>query len=140
MLREIVLMKDYICRVYVCCSRLASSKSPTIHQTLNSYISEALDHAPSLVVLDDLDSIIASPNNSEDYHSSPSSTLLMGFLIDILDECEVLPSAFYCYSHLIDRYFCSCFHLDESVMYCLYESCIPMIVGLITYLWSIFLS
>ncbi|KAJ9560434.1 hypothetical protein OSB04_005594 [Centaurea solstitialis] len=52
------------------------------------YISEALDHAPSLVVLDDLDSIIASPNNSEDYHSSPSSALLMGFLTDILDECE----------------------------------------------------
>ncbi|XP_024973056.1 peroxisome biogenesis protein 1 isoform X2 [Cynara cardunculus var. scolymus] len=54
--------------VYVCCSRLASSKSPTIHQTLSS--------------------IIASPNNSEDYHSSPSSTMLMGFLTDILDECE----------------------------------------------------
>ncbi|XP_024973060.1 peroxisome biogenesis protein 1 isoform X5 [Cynara cardunculus var. scolymus] len=74
--------------VYVCCSRLASSKSPTIHQTLSRYISEALDHTPSLVVLDDLDSIIASPNNSEDYHSSPSSTMLMGFLTDILDECE----------------------------------------------------
>ncbi|GKB92839.1 peroxisome biogenesis protein 1 [Tanacetum coccineum] len=75
--------------VYVGCSRLASSKSQTIHQALSSYISEALDHTPSLVVLDDLDSIIASPNNSEDHHSSSSSTLLMEFLTDILDEYEV---------------------------------------------------
>ncbi|CAH1443171.1 unnamed protein product [Lactuca virosa] len=75
--------------VYVGCSKLASSKSQAIHQALSSYISEALDHAPSLVVLDDLDSIIASPNTSEDNHSSPSSTLLMEFLIGILDEYEV---------------------------------------------------
>ncbi|PWA68876.1 peroxisome 1 [Artemisia annua] len=74
--------------VYVGCSRLASSKSQTIHQALSSYISEALDHTPSLVVLDDLDSIIASPNNSEDHHSSSSSTLLMEFLTGILDEYE----------------------------------------------------
>ncbi|KAL7616859.1 hypothetical protein Lser_V15G00299 [Lactuca serriola] len=75
--------------VYVGCSKLASSKSQAIHQALSSCISEALDHAPSLVVLDDLDSIIASPNASEDNHSSPSSTLLMEFLIGILDEYEV---------------------------------------------------
>ncbi|KAK1427175.1 hypothetical protein QVD17_15858 [Tagetes erecta] len=74
--------------VYVGCSRLASSKSQTIQQAVSSYISEALDHAPSLVVLDDLDSIIASPNNSEDHHSSSSSTVLMEFLIGILDEYE----------------------------------------------------
>lgn len=74
--------------VYVGCSRLASSKSQTIHQALSSYISEALDHTPSLVVFDDLDSIISSPNNSEDHHSSSSSTLLMEFLTGILDEYE----------------------------------------------------
>ncbi|KAI3671694.1 hypothetical protein L1987_87434 [Smallanthus sonchifolius] len=74
--------------VYVGCSRLASSKSQTIQQAVSSYISEALDHAPSLVVLDDLDSIIASPNNSEDHHSSSSSTVLMEFLTGILDEYE----------------------------------------------------
>ncbi|KAJ0805322.1 putative AAA+ ATPase domain, ATPase, AAA-type, core, aspartate decarboxylase-like domain superfamily [Helianthus annuus] len=76
--------------VYVGCSRLASSKSQTIQQAVSSYISEALDHAPSLVVLDDLDSIIASPNNSEDHHSSSSSssTVLMDFLTGILDEYE----------------------------------------------------
>lgn len=75
--------------VYVGCSKLASSKSQAIHQALSGYISEAFDHAPSLVVLDDLDTIIASPNNSEDNHSSPSSTLLMEFLTGILDEYEV---------------------------------------------------
>lgn len=89
MLREIVLMDGYFLRVYVGCSRLASTKSQTIHQALSSYISEALDHAPSLVVLDDLDNIIASPSNSEDHNSSSSSTLLMEFLTGILDEYEV---------------------------------------------------
>ncbi|KAL8261385.1 hypothetical protein R6Q59_025434 [Mikania micrantha] len=74
--------------VYVSCSGLASSKSQTIQQAVSSYISEALDHAPSLVVLDDLDSIIASSNNSEDHHSSSSSIVLMEFLIGILDEYE----------------------------------------------------
>ncbi|XP_076917911.1 peroxisomal ATPase PEX1-like [Bidens hawaiensis] len=74
--------------VYVSCSKLASSKSQTIQQTVSNYISEALDHAPSLVVLDDLDSIISSPNNSEDHHSSSSSTALMEFLTGILDEYE----------------------------------------------------
>ncbi|KAL4559145.1 hypothetical protein LXL04_031279 [Taraxacum kok-saghyz] len=75
--------------VYVGCSKLASSKSQAIHQALSSYISEALDHAPSLIVLDDLDSIISSPNTSQDIHSSPSSTLLLEFLTGILDEYEV---------------------------------------------------
>lgn len=70
------------------CSKLASSKSQTIHQALSIYVSEALNHAPSLVVLDDLDSIIASPNNSEEHLSSSSSTLLIEFLTGILDEYE----------------------------------------------------
>nr|XP_043635641.1 peroxisome biogenesis protein 1 isoform X2 [Erigeron canadensis] len=74
--------------VYVSCSRLSSDKSQKIHQALSSYLAEALDHAPSLVVLDDLDSIIASHNNSEDLHASSSSTLLLEFLTGILDEYE----------------------------------------------------
>ncbi|XP_071737783.1 peroxisomal ATPase PEX1 [Rutidosis leptorrhynchoides] len=74
--------------VYVGCSRLVTSKPQAINQALSSYISEALDHAPSLVVLDDLDSIITSSNNPEDSHSSSSSTLLMEFLTGILDEYE----------------------------------------------------
>lgn len=97
-----VLIAGYICRVFISCSKLASSKSQTIQQTVSNYISEALDHAPSLVVLDDLDSIISSPNNSEDHQSSSSSTALMEFLTGILDEYEVR------FSIIVLKHYLSC--------------------------------
>ncbi|KAF3440232.1 hypothetical protein FNV43_RR18515 [Rhamnella rubrinervis] len=39
--------------VFVSCSRLSLEKTLTIRQALSGYISEALDHAPSIVILDD---------------------------------------------------------------------------------------
>lgn len=73
-------------RVFVPCSQLALEKASTIRQALLSYISEALDHAPSLVVLDDLDSIVSSSSDSEGSQASTSVLALTEFLIDIMDE------------------------------------------------------
>lgn len=75
--------------VFVCCSRLASEKSPTIRQILSGYISEALEHAPSVVIFDDLDSILASSSDSGgSHHPSLSLMALIEFLTDIMDEYE----------------------------------------------------
>lgn len=78
------------CRVYVCCSQLATEKALTIRQALSSYISEALDHAPSVVILDDLDSIVSSSSDSEGSQPSTSVVALTEFLIDIMDEYGVV--------------------------------------------------
>ncbi|PON46956.1 Peroxisome biogenesis factor, partial [Parasponia andersonii] len=88
--------------VFICCSKLAVEKSQTIHQALSGYISEALDHAPSLVILDDLNCIISSSSESEGSQLSSSITALTEFLTDILDEygekrkisCGIGPLAF----------------------------------------------
>lgn len=78
------------CRVFVCCSRLASEKVQTIRQSLLSYISEALDHAPSLIIFDDLDSIILSTSDSEGFQPSTSMSAMSEFLTDMIDEYEVI--------------------------------------------------
>ncbi|XP_048335123.2 peroxisomal ATPase PEX1 isoform X2 [Ziziphus jujuba] len=88
--------------VFVSCSRLASEKALTIRHALSGYISEALDHAPSLVILDDLDSIISSSSDTEGSQPSGSVISLTEFLIDIMDEygekrkisCGIGPLAF----------------------------------------------
>ncbi|KAL2232330.1 UNVERIFIED_CONTAM: Peroxisome biogenesis protein 1 [Sesamum indicum] len=74
--------------VFVSCSRLTLEKPPTIRQALSNYISEALDHAPSVIVLDDLDSLIAPSSDLEGSQPSSSSAALIEFLADILDEYE----------------------------------------------------
>ena len=76
----------FIYRVFVSCSKLALEKAQTIRQALSGYISEAIDHAPSFVILDDLDSIIASSSDMEG--SQPSSSVIA--LTDIMDECGVI--------------------------------------------------
>ncbi|CAA0831690.1 Peroxisome biogenesis protein 1, partial [Striga hermonthica] len=74
--------------VFVSCSKLTLEKPSTIHQALSGYISEALDHAPSLIILDDLDSLFAPSSDLEGSQPSPSSAALVEFLADILDEYE----------------------------------------------------
>lgn len=74
--------------VFVSCSRLALEKPPSIRQALSGYISEALDHSPSVIILDDLDSIVASSLELEGSQPSSSSAALIEFLNDILDEYE----------------------------------------------------
>ncbi|KAM7518793.1 hypothetical protein LguiB_017755 [Lonicera macranthoides] len=88
--------------VFVPCSRLSLDKSPTIRQTLSGYISEALDHAPSVVIFDDFNSIISSSSDSEGSQPSSSVMALTEFLADIMDEyaekrrssCGIGPIAF----------------------------------------------
>ncbi|KAG8643609.1 hypothetical protein MANES_11G051180v8 [Manihot esculenta] len=88
--------------VFVGCSGLALEKASTIRQALSGYISEALDRAPSLIIFDDLDSIISSPSDTEGHQSLTSVVSLTKFLTDIMDEygekrkhsCGIGPLAF----------------------------------------------
>ncbi|XP_065865705.1 peroxisomal ATPase PEX1 isoform X2 [Euphorbia lathyris] len=88
--------------VFVGCSGLALEKASTMRQTISSCISEALDHAPSLVIFDDLDSIISSSSDSEGSQPSTSVVALTKFLTDVMDEygekrkssCGIGPIAF----------------------------------------------
>ncbi|XP_022954952.1 peroxisome biogenesis protein 1 isoform X1 [Cucurbita moschata] len=97
--------------VFVCCSRLASEKVQTIRQSLLNYISEALDHAPSLIVFDDLDSIILSTSDSEGFQPSTSTSAITEFLTDVIDEyeerrkssCQVGPIAFIASMQALDK-------------------------------------
>ncbi|XP_022142454.1 peroxisome biogenesis protein 1 isoform X2 [Momordica charantia] len=97
--------------VFVCCSRLASEKVQTIRQSLLSYISEALDHAPSLIIFDDLDSIILSTSDSEGFQPSTSMSAMSEFLTDMIDEyeekrkssCQVGPIAFVASVQTLDK-------------------------------------
>ncbi|KAL5555789.1 hypothetical protein UlMin_038025 [Ulmus minor] len=68
--------------MFVSCSKLALEKAQTIRQALSGYISEAIDYAPSLVILDDLDSIIASSFDMAG--SQPSSSVIQNPLKFIL--------------------------------------------------------
>lgn len=81
-------MRLSVCRVLISCSRLTLEKPLTIRQVLSNYFSEALDHAPSVIILDDLDSLIAPSSELEGMQPSSSSDALIEFLADILDEYE----------------------------------------------------
>ncbi|XP_073226108.1 peroxisomal ATPase PEX1 isoform X2 [Cicer arietinum] len=71
--------------IFVSCSKLALEKVPIIRQELANHITEALNHAPSVVIFDDLDSIISTPD-SEGSQPSMSVAGLTDFLVDIMDE------------------------------------------------------
>nr|XP_016459471.1 PREDICTED: peroxisome biogenesis protein 1-like isoform X2 [Nicotiana tabacum] len=73
---------------FLSCSKLALEKPSTIRQTLLSYVADALDHAPSVVVFDDLDSIIAASSESDASQPSSSSAVLAENFADIMDEYE----------------------------------------------------
>ncbi|XP_044496764.1 peroxisome biogenesis protein 1 isoform X2 [Mangifera indica] len=97
--------------VFICCSKLALEKGSAIHQALSDFISEALDHAPSVVIFDDLDSIISSSSNSDGSQSSTSVIALTKFLADIMDEygekrnssCGIGPIAFVASSQSLEN-------------------------------------
>ncbi|KAK7362476.1 hypothetical protein VNO77_04590 [Canavalia gladiata] len=71
--------------IFVSCSKLALEKPPIIRQELANHVTEALNHAPSVVIFDDLDSIISTPD-SEGSQPSMSVAGLTDFLVDIMDE------------------------------------------------------
>lgn len=93
------------CRVPVSCSKLALEKPSSLRQALIRYISEAMEHAPSIIIFDDLDSIIASSSESDGSQPSSSSTALVQFFADIMDEYEVKINfvcvCVYCSSNLV---------------------------------------
>ncbi|KAK9139958.1 hypothetical protein Scep_009639 [Stephania cephalantha] len=88
--------------VFVSCCGLASQKAQTIRKAFTAYLSEAITHSPSLLVLDDLDIIVSSSLDSEVSQSSPSTAALVAFLTDMIDEyadkrqstCGIGPVAF----------------------------------------------
>ncbi|XP_027918670.1 peroxisome biogenesis protein 1 isoform X2 [Vigna unguiculata] len=71
--------------IFISCSKFALEKVPVIRQELANHVTEALNHAPSVVIFDDLDSIISSPD-SEGSQQSISVAGLTDFLVDIMDE------------------------------------------------------
>ncbi|CAN4121123.1 unnamed protein product [Withania somnifera] len=74
--------------IFLSCSKLALEKASAIRQTLLSYVGDALDHAPSVVIFDDLDSIVAASSESEASQPSSSSAVLAEYFADIIDEYE----------------------------------------------------
>ncbi|CAN1761594.1 Peroxisome biogenesis protein 1 [Linum perenne] len=88
--------------VFVSCSGLASEKATSIRQELSASISEALDHAPSVVIFDDLDIIVSASPDSEGSQPSTSVVALTKYLADVIDEygekrksaCGIGPVAF----------------------------------------------
>ncbi|CAJ2650354.1 unnamed protein product [Trifolium pratense] len=71
--------------VFVSCSKLALEKVPVIRQELANHITEAINHAPSVVIFDNLDSIISTPDSEGSQPSMPVAGLT-DFLVDIMDE------------------------------------------------------
>ncbi|ESQ40798.1 hypothetical protein EUTSA_v10012497mg [Eutrema salsugineum] len=95
--------KDLLAHVIlVSCSALALEKVQHIHQVLSGVIAEGLEHAPSVIILDDLDSIISSSSDTEGTQASNAITMLTKFLTDIIDDygqyrnssCGIGPLAF----------------------------------------------
>ncbi|CAN0878326.1 Peroxisome biogenesis protein 1 [Linum grandiflorum] len=88
--------------VFVSCSGLASEKPMAIRQELSASISEALDHAPSVVIFDDLDIVVSASPDSEVSQPLPSVVALTKYLADVIDEygekrnssCGIGPIAF----------------------------------------------
>ncbi|KAL5731551.1 hypothetical protein ACHQM5_004270 [Ranunculus cassubicifolius] len=98
--------------VYVNCSRLSLEKISVIQQEIKGYLSEALEHLPSLVIFDDLDSIVSSSPDSEGSQTSTSTTALLEFLTDIMDDygekrqsmCGIGPIAFMACGQSLDKF------------------------------------
>ncbi|XP_031505213.1 peroxisome biogenesis protein 1 isoform X2 [Nymphaea colorata] len=95
--------KDILAHVvFVSCSKLAVEKLQSVRQGLANYISEALDHSPSLVIFDDLDNVLSSSSEPEASPASNAVTAVAEFLSDIIDEfrdkrkssCGIGPVAF----------------------------------------------
>ncbi|PNX60601.1 peroxisome biogenesis protein 1-like, partial [Trifolium pratense] len=63
-------------------------KVPVIRQELANHITEAINHAPSVVIFDNLDSIISTPDSEGSQPSMPVAGLT-DFLVDIMDEYGV---------------------------------------------------
>ncbi|KAM0912730.1 hypothetical protein ACQ4PT_012609 [Festuca glaucescens] len=71
--------------VYIDCSKLAIENNKKQLQAIAEYIYEAIVHSPSIVLFDDLDSLISfSPDNRKS--QSSNSGAIAKYLVDVLDE------------------------------------------------------
>ncbi|CAO2184023.1 unnamed protein product [Urochloa humidicola] len=72
--------------IYRDCSKLALGKAKETKQAIEDSISEALLHSPSIIIFDDLDSVISVSSDPQVPQSSSSSDSLVRYLADIMDE------------------------------------------------------
>ncbi|CAO2177330.1 unnamed protein product [Urochloa humidicola] len=72
--------------IYRDCSKLALGKAKETRQAIEDSISEALLHSPSIIIFDDLDSVISVSSDPQVPQSSSSSDSLVRYLADIMDE------------------------------------------------------
>lgn len=71
--------------VYVACSKLAIENNKNQLQAIADCIYEAIVHFPSIVVFDDLESLISfSSENKKSQSSNPSA--IVKYLVDVLDD------------------------------------------------------
>jgi peroxin-1 len=78
----------FICRVYIDCSKLAIENNKKQLQAIAEYIYEAIVHSPSIIVFDDLHSLISfSPDNQKS--QSSNSGAIAKYLVDVIDEYRV---------------------------------------------------
>lgn len=65
-------------------------QAQAVRAAIQEAVFEALRHAPSLIILDDLDLVIPSNLSSENSEPSTSSVVLSEYLSDLLDMFRVL--------------------------------------------------
>jgi peroxin-1 len=75
-------------RIYIDCSKLALGKAKDTRQAIEDCVSEALLHSPSIIIFDDLDSVISVSSDPQVSQSSSSDSLVR-YLADIMDEYKV---------------------------------------------------
>jgi SpoVK/Ycf46/Vps4 family AAA+-type ATPase len=74
-------------RVIMSCGELVGGEAEMIRRVLEDAIAEAVDHAPSLIILDDLDGLI--PGGSEGPEPATTVVALAEFLGDLMDLYQV---------------------------------------------------
>jgi hypothetical protein len=70
-------------RVIMRCGELVGGEAEMIRRVLEDAVAEAVDHAPSLIILDDLDGLI--PGGSEGPEPATTVVALAEFLGDLMD-------------------------------------------------------
>ncbi|KAJ4773336.1 hypothetical protein LUZ62_063044 [Rhynchospora pubera] len=70
--------------VYIDCSKLEENGTK-IRQSISDYLSDALIHAPSVVIFDNLDEIISNPSDSAEGRSEASNSFTK-YLAELIDE------------------------------------------------------
>eukprot|EP00898_Chlorokybus_atmophyticus_P005332 jgi/Chlat1/57/ChrspC240389S00935 len=67
------------------CNELVGEQPEKLEESLKRIVQEAVDYAPSVVILDDLDAILPA---SEGGAASESNAALSGYLCELMDNCQ----------------------------------------------------